>query len=245
MSVEAREDRLEQLQESYREQLAALRGHIAHAPEEEAGQCLEDAHAAGVRWFNAFERTLDEYSMPGLELSQDMIVRKAEDAVGIVTVIINHWSTVRAVCAKYGIAPPVPSETAYASIQRVIKRFEPDDKVESMKERFREAGLPVSGFESKTKHSGWNKKNYLAVQMIVGVPMLIAAGWLIFNYQNLTGMQYLFTRILTTTAITLIGASTIEGTVNVNWSMKQSLVIRATGWIAIFILLYFVNPPAV
>jgi hypothetical protein len=243
MGVESREDRLEILKAKHIENLETVRHHLEkRANVENINDLIYTLHSSGVNYFNEFERTLDEYSLPEICLSKDIINRKVEDTINIIETIIYHWNLIKKLCSMCKTDCPKPSPTAYASIQRVIKRFSPN-LINDVEKQFQENGLPVYGFKSKSKHSGWKEKTKIKTQLILGLPLLIISGILIFLVPSLTGMQYLFLRLILSLGITLIGTSTIEGTMKLNWSIKQSLVINATGWIAIFILIYYFNPP--
>lgn len=244
MGVIEREDNLEELKESYYNNLHICLETLKDSEKRKNKQkLLNDTHASAVKYFNAFERTLDEYSLDEIEISADVINRKIEDTINIIDVICKHWEVILRFSEKYNLVAPKPSSTAYASIQRVIKRFD-KKSVKTLKNKFVESGLPVYGFEDKKKHSGWVKNKFIInTQIIIGIILLVIAGGLIFVFPNLTEMQYMFVRVLSSLGIVLTGVTLIEGSINVNWSLQKSLVIKASGWIAIFILLYYVNPP--
>lgn len=201
-------------------------------------------HNKGVTFFNLFERSIDEYGLPYFELNKDTKNRKIEDAIGLVEVLVNHWTTLRQISDKYSISCPTPSSNAYSSVQRLLKYFE-KEKSNELKNKFMAAKLPTKGFDDKTKFSGWKigSLNLTITQIVVGLIFTIVTGLLIFKYDVLTGMQYMFCRIVFVTGITLIGSALIEGTVNINWTLQKSLTIKAVGWIAIFILLLYKNIP--
>lgn len=211
---------------------------------EEVQNKMTSLHSKGVNFFNLFERSIDEYGLPYFELNRDTKNRKIEDAEGIIDVIINHWTTLRLISEKYEIASPSPSDKAYSSIQRLLKYFQPD-KFEEFKSKFMNANLPTNGFDSKAKFSGWQigSRNLTISQIAIGLLFTIVTGFLIFQFNTMTGMQYMFCRIGFVTGITLIGSALIEGTVNINWTIQKSLTIKAVGWIGIFILLLYKNLP--
>ncbi len=242
MGVEAREDKLDELKDHYYKGLNnTIESIKSEQIKDNIAKMVSEMHHSGVLFFNSFERTLDEYSLPEINVSKDVINRKVEDTVNMIETILSHWKTVYALSDKYALNRPKPSQTAYASIQRVIKKFRPEI-VKDVEKEFSELELPLYGFKNTRTHSGWAKRS-LSIQLKIGIPLLIITGVLIFLVPNLNGTQYLFLRVIMALAITLIGATTIEGTINVDWTMKTSLTVRATGWIAIFILLYFFNPP--
>ena len=201
-------------------------------------------HNKGVTFFNLFERSIDEYGLPYFELNRDTKNRKIEDAEGLVDVIINHWTTLRQLSEKFSVNCPTPSTSAYSSVQRLLNYFE-KEKSNELRNKFMAAKLPTKGFDNKAKFSGWKigGRNLTVTQIAVGLVFTIVTGLLIFKYDILTGMQYMFCRIVFVTGITLIGSALIEGTVNINWTIQKSLTIKAVGWIAIFLLLLYKNMP--
>lgn len=241
MGVEEREDNLDNLKKKHKKKTRNILNLLKNN-EPVDNKIILDLHDSAVVYFNAFERTLDEYSLQDIELSDDVITRKVEDTINMVDTIITHWKTIQLICNKFSLPQIEPSCTSYATIQRVIKRFKPD-MVEGMKGKFVSVNLPLYGFNDKSKHSGWIKPNKVRLQLIMGIILLIVSGSLIFLVPNLTGSQYIFTRLILTLSVSLIGVATIEGSLKLNWSMTKTLFISATGWIAIFILIYFLNPP--
>ncbi|NVO11477.1 MAG: hypothetical protein HXX16_16055 [Bacteroidales bacterium] len=90
----------------------------------------------------------------------------------------------------------------------------------------------------------FGSRNLTIIQIVIGLVFGIATGYLIFNYTTMTGMQYFFCRVFLSLGITLIGSAFLEGTVKINWTISKVLSVKAFGWIAIFILLYYFNPPS-
>lgn len=203
-------------------------------------------HNKGVSFFNIFERSIDEYSLPYFKLNIDTKNRKIEDAEAIIDLILNHWETLRSISVKYSLITPVPSVNAYSSIQRFLKCFQPK-KVEELKDKFMAANLPTNGFENKTQFSGWQigSRNLTITQIIIGLLFILAAGLIIFNKEDLTGMQYFFSRAVLSLGLTIIGSALLEGTVKLDWTIQKSITIKAVGWVALFIMLYYINPPSI
>ena len=215
-----------------------LTGKETYRPTEICGRC----HTSGVAYFNAFERTIDEYSLPSFEISQDIINRKGEDALNMVDTITAHWKMLRSLSEKHGLLAPEPSPTAYASLQRVIKRFYPS-AVEEVSKKFRDAQLPVHGFESKTKHTGWKMKKNVTIQLVVGCLCIAIGGILAFVYKEPTAVQYMFLRGLFVLGFVGIAVGILVGTVKLKWSIGTSLLVTATGGFGLLILIYYWNPP--
>ena len=182
------------------------------------------------------------YGLPDNQISQDVINRKGEDALNFVDTIIGHWTMLRRFCTKYGLQAPAPSATSYASLQRVIKKFYPD-LADANATKFRQASLPVHGFEHKTKHSGWKVKKNVATQLVVGAACLILGCILAFLSSHPTGIQYLFMRGFFALGVVGVAVGILVGTVNLKWSVTKSLIVTASGGFALLLLIHFFNPP--
>jgi uncharacterized integral membrane protein len=206
---------------------------------------MTELHNKGVTFFNLFERSIDEYGLPYFELNIDTKNRKVEDAICLVDVIINHWTTLRQLSEKFSVSCPTPSTTAYSSIQRLIKYFE-KEKSKELKNKFMAAKLPTQGFDDKAKFSGWQigSLNLTITQIVVGLVFILITGLIIFNKDVLNGMQYFFSRAVLSLGLTLIGSALLEGTVKLDWTIQKSITIKAVGWVALFIMLYYFNPPS-
>jgi hypothetical protein len=211
---------------------------------EEVTDIINELHSKGVAYFNQFTRSIDEYGLKSFELNPDTKNRKIEDALNIIDVILLHWKTLEMLSEKHSLNKIRPSDSAYASIQRFIRHFHPE-RTEELKQKFMNAELPVSGFEGNS-HSGWKigEKKMTITQLVLGLVFVIATGIIIFTYPIMSGMEYLFIRALLSLGLTLIGTALFEGTVELNWTIKKSLTVKATSWVALFILLNFINPPS-
>lgn len=216
----------------------------APTPDEVQKQITE-LHSKGVTFFNLFERSIDEYGLSYFKLNIDTKNRKIEDTKGIVDVIINHWNTLQSLSENFSITCPTPSTDAYSSIQRLLKYFE-KEKSNKFKDKFMVANLPTNGFDNKTKFSGWQigSRNLTITQIAVGLVFILITGLIIFNKDTLNGMQYFFNRAILSLGLTLIGSALLEGTVKLDWTIQKSITIKAVGWVALFIMLYYFNPPS-
>lgn len=242
MTIPAREDKLQELRTAYVAQMRMVVDGLAAGNLPDSQNVCASFHQAGVNYFNEFERTLDEYGLPEYEISQDIITRKGEDAINFVDTIIGHWRVLRKFCVKYSLHTPEPSTTAYASLQRVIKKSFPG-QTRAYEEKFRQEMLPVHGFTTNAKHSGFKMKTKIAIPTIVGAVCLIIGTILAFVFNHPNGIQYLFIRGFYVLGIVGVAVGILVGTVKLQWSMTKSILISATGGFALLIIIYYWNPP--
>jgi len=80
-------------------------------------------------------------------------------------------------------------------------------------------------------------------QIIISAICLIVGTFLAFYFKTPTGIQYLFIRGFFVLGVVGIAVAILVGTVNLKWSATKSLAVTATGGFALFILIYYLNPP--
>lgn len=239
-SITDREAELEQLYQDYCIKLEVIVTKLAEKRDSfDYRKVFNDAQNTGTTYFNRFDTSLDDYL--SLDINPDQAVRKPEDAINIVPLIVRHWRVVRKYCKQFNLPVPEASPTAYATIQRVIKKFYPV-KVLEIRKQFTDMALPTEGFDSKSEHTGWKKR--APYEVIAGIIIFIASGILVFTFNDPTGVQYIYLKLAMAIggSITLMGLG--HGFINIKWSMTKNLLIVAGGTVALFILLYFLNPPS-
>lgn len=154
MSVTDHENKLETLREDYfRATEEFIKKSLLSDIESPQDEMMR-FHKSATTFFNFFERTLDEEGLPENIINSETATRKVEDTINIVTPIISHWEIIKTFCVKFNLSCPEPSETAYASIQRVIKSYKPE-KAQEIRTKFVNAKLPTYGFDDKALHKSW------------------------------------------------------------------------------------------
>ncbi|HEX3387318.1 MAG TPA: hypothetical protein VHS53_19095, partial [Mucilaginibacter sp.] len=152
---------------------------------------------------------------------------------------------IRLVAQKNQIRGRIVSDKSYNTVQSFINTFASAEVKKSFKERFQKDNISTDGFNQKFRKT--MEKKYLHIQLYVGIPLLLICGFIIFFgehylHQRFNGIQLIFLKALLSLSISAVGSSVIEGTANVNWKMQTALTVRAAGWVAVFLLLYFLNP---
>lgn len=267
-TVSDREDRIIIYKDEYSEKLREFLTLLKDNRDKDEIQAkVNELHDNAVKYFNEFERTCDEYNSHDYNLSEDTIVRKAEDALNIWEVICFHWRVLFEVQKKIYIFIPNPQETAYASIQRIIKKRFPE-RVEDYKNQFKCLNLPVYGFENKSKHTVWKMKkpiwlivaiiitiigfiiailtlnltDYQKLELYIGIASMILSGLILFSKSKINATQFLFVKGLLAIGLSSLLVASTQAFIEVKWNLTTDLLITASGGIAIFLLLYKFSP---
>jgi hypothetical protein len=207
---------------------------------------IQVVHPKAVKYFNKFERSLDEYDLPYFRLNRNTVNRKKEDAIVVADLIIGFWELIHSATEKYGAQAIFPSNESYGSIQRFIKEHRPD-KTNELEKKFMAQNIPTTGFNKKGgKHTGWKigSRKTTITQIVIGLCLLSVAGILIFLKVDMNGIQYLFSRAILSLGLTLVGTALLEGSLEVNWSLGSAITIKAIGWVGLLVMFYLVNPPS-
>lgn len=162
-----------------------------------------------------------------------------------IAVSLKLNEVIRLAAQKNQISGRIVSDKSYNTVQSFINTFASADVIKKFKEGFQKNNISLEGFNQKFKKT--MKKKYLYIQLWVGIPLLLICGFIIFFgehylHQRFNGIQLIFLKALLSLSTSAVGSSVIEGTANINWKMQTALTVRAAGWVAIFLLLYFLNP---
>lgn len=145
---------------------------------------------------------------------------------------------------KHNLKPFVINENSYLTIQKMVNTFSSKSDKEKFLNDFSKRNLPIKGFNLKFKKV---KGKYLRLQLYIGIPLLLISIALIFLGEGylgkpFNGIQLIILKALIALSISIVGSSLIEGNVETNWTFQKGLTIRAIGWVAVFLLIYFLNP---
>lgn len=146
---------------------------------------------------------------------------------------------------KENIPDVLQSKNAYITMQRFLNSFAEQKIKDEIKQKFINQNVSVTGFNQKFTRT--MKSKFIRVQLWIGIPLFIICGTAILFTELITGkpfngIQLIFLKGFFALSISIVASSLIEGNARLKWSMQQGLVFRAAGWIAVFLLLYFLNP---
>lgn len=157
---------------------------------------------------------------------------------------IKVYDIVDKLINKHKLLPISFDEKRYITIQKLVNTFSSKSKRTELLKEFESRDISIIGFQQKFKRV--NKK-LIKVQLVVGIPLLIISLVIIFAgelYLNkkFNGMQLIALRAILALSISLIGSSLIQGNVKTSWNIVSGVTLTAVGWVAVFLLLYFINP---
>ncbi len=153
--------------------------------------------------------------------------------------------TLYSIAKKESVSYVQQSKNAYITMQRFLNTFA-DEKIKNdIKQKFSNQNISTIGFNQKFTRT--MKSKFIKLQLWIGIPLLLLCGVAILFTESIigkpfNGIQLIFLKGFFSLTISIVASSLIEGSARVNWTMQQGLVIRAAGWVAVFLLLYFLNP---
>jgi hypothetical protein len=239
---------LKERYESSLQSFLALPQDAAHVTDRR--NSLQEWHAAGVRYFNAFERLISLGALAGADRDNTWYTDKAETAANLLETIENHYRTLAVKADELRLSRDLfkPSVKAYSNMQRLVKATDNAHATE-LRGRFASANLPTHGFdtnESKKSDASeggvytpalWEKVVCaLAAIFVLGLICVIVIRNEPFADPNIA----VLVRIFTSLAAAALG-STIPGFLHISWKGQGGL-IRAGGALALFVLTYVWTP---
>lgn len=162
-----------------------------------------------------------------------------------IPISLNINDCLKMICEKHQIPYVRISDKSYMTIQRFINTFSSPEKVKEFESKFQNKNISIDGF--KFKFYKTMKAKFIKLQLWVGIPLLLLSGiTVIFGERiiekDFNGIQLIFIKALISLSISIVGSSLVEGNANIHWTLRKGLTIRAVSWVAIFLLIYFLNP---
>lgn len=188
----------------------------------------------GNQYFNFAEKFVIETKLAGIHNDGDALIDLAESCYAVLESYIKHLDFIKSNENLLGCEYEIPPFIAN-NMQRMVKKYLSKEKVASLRESFIERNLSTEGFDVKAPKD----KNSGTVPLWIGGVLLTIPIVALFFIPEPSSYQFFAFRV----CFSLGGAgvaSHIPGWLNVN--IKNW--VKAGGAIAIFVLLWFFNPPA-
>lgn len=204
---------------------------------------FHEFHRAGVAFFNAFEDSIAVDSLLGADHDSTWYSGKAESASNVLGTIVLHFRVVKEKAGRAGRSPSDfwPSPTAYAAMQRIVKRVV-RQQADTLRKDFLSLGLPTYGFDHDEKEKRRMAKWQKITGVCFGIAFVVVLLILAVVVPTPTAQQFFVFRTVLALAAGACAAM-LTGFLNVEGRIK-SLSIRAGAGLAVFVIVYVVNPPA-
>ncbi len=223
------------------------------------GLCdFNDVHMIACDFFNYLDTCASQNKTSSKTVDSDWNQWLAETCLNVLDTIHEHYST-------YKLLSPnefrLPSRTAFASMQRLVKEHYHDNVLLEIKSKFVESSLPIFGFDTRKKISV--AKVILSVSMLVISALLITIAMVFpgeYNIPFILGIGFFFVLFIallfiphptshqhdtlrTLLSIAAAGViTTFPGFIEFTYTNKAGYSITAFGSIAIFLVVYLINP---
>lgn len=197
-----------------------------------------------IYFFNYVEQFVGQSGLLGAHKNGLWVTGFAETCYSVLEIVIQHYIIFEKYknVSKYKLQ--MPCKNSYANMQRMIKEYLPEEQWSSMKNTFEKYNLPVSGFIYKKSPDMKDKPIWEKIVLIIlSVIFLVSIAILAFFIPNPSEFQIFIFRGIFALGCSII-AALIPGFLSVE-SRFNNFMIKATGAICIFIIVWLVNPPQI
>ncbi|MCH1783507.1 hypothetical protein [Psychrobacter glaciei] len=204
---------------------------------------IRSCHESALNYFNYVEQFVGNSGLLGAHKNGKWVTGFAESCYAVLETVIQHFNFIESYKTnRYPDTLFKPSAFAFANMQRMVKEYIPT-KAAVLKKDLVDSRLPVSGFESSASA---DKDWYFYFKEILGIVfgfiVVIGVSWFAIETPEPSTSQFFIMRALFALSLAAIGGL-IPGFLSIKTNSKY-IIIRATGAIAIFVIVWLINPPA-
>ncbi len=197
----------------------------------------------GASYFNYIENFVGNSGLLGAHVNGKWVTGFAETCHSVLKAFIVHVNFLRSHSETLLGALEQPDDSAYANMQRMTKEYLQKDKWIRLERQFKENSLPIAGFNYSGANDlnetpKWQLISGLVIGLLFALIVLIAAIFI----PSPTPTQFFIFRGIFAVSLAAI-AAIIPGLLTVE-SRFQKFSVRATGAIAVFVIVWMLNPPA-
>lgn len=242
-SVLEAEAEIERLKQAYMAHLNPIVIKIHESGDQPSLLDLLTCQKLGAKYFNFIESFVGSSGLLGAHANGKWVTGFAETCHSVLKAFVVHVNFLRSYSDTFAGALEQPDTAAYANMQRMAKEYLPRVRWQQIESLFKENTLPIAGFE----YTGANDLNktpkwQLVTGLIIGGVFALLILILAIRIPSPTPTQFFVFRGVFSVSLAAISAI-IPGLLNVE-SRFQKFSIRATGAIAVFIIVWLLNPPA-
>ncbi|EJI1394755.1 hypothetical protein NDL37_004522 [Vibrio parahaemolyticus] len=237
------ESELATLKQCYIDYLTPIVLRIQETGVEPTLEELLKCQQLGSKYFNFVENFVGNSGLLGAHANGKWVTGFAETCHSVLSAYVVHVNFLKSYSNVLKGSLDEPNINAYANMQRMVKEYLLKENWQQLHELFKTNCLPISGFEytgvtDLQDTPKWQLISGLVVGLFFSVAILVA----VIFIPNPTGTQFFVFRGLFSISMAAI-AAVIPGLLNVE-SRYQQFSIKATGAIAVFVIVWLINPPA-
>lgn len=237
------EEKIEKLKQQYMDVLQPLAiEYNSHKVSPSAEQLIE-CQRKGNTYFNYVENFVGNSGLLGAHVNGKWVTGFAETCHAVLESYLLHIVFLRSHSSALGSSYQESTSQAYANMQRMTKEYLEKNTWKALERKFDENRLPVSGFKCTGASDLQKIPNWQLISgLLIGVLFLLVLFVLAVMIPNPTNWQAFIFRGGFAISLSAI-AAIVPGLLTVE-SRIQKMSIRATGAIAVFVIVWLVNPPA-
>lgn len=249
--MERQREKIRELQLSYNTDLEEFKKNIPNKSLD-----FTKAHSSGIDFFNYLEEIVSQNNstLDGEHNSWHQWL--AETCYHVLMDIVEHYKILKMIGKRF----QKPSPTSFSAMQRIVKKYFSSDIHKELKNKFLAEDLPVYGFNVKERINMKRLGLSILVVIIMAllfvlvfffnkiIPIPLSIGLLFTTLlviisiyvKNPTPFQYFIFRSLLSVCIPGLLVC-FPGFIEVSYE-KAGMSITAIGLLAIFLLIYKMNP---
>nr|WP_314623741.1 hypothetical protein [uncultured Noviherbaspirillum sp.] len=211
---------------------------------------LLEVQQEGTAYFNFVENFVGDSGLLGAHANGRWVTGFAEDCYAILDSLINHILFLRSYSNSLSEADAIIElqGTAYANMQRMVVEYLDKKKSQELKKRFIENRLPIYGFDTPAAEDVKPIQRWqLVTGFIIGCVLVSASVGLAVSIPTPTAWQQFIFRGAMAIGVALI-TSIVPGFINLTAKLNGLagyFKLVAGGSLAIFVLIWLLNPPIV
>ena len=242
-SVLIAESEIEKLKQNYIAHLTPIVLRIQKENKEPSLEELLVSQQLGTKYFNFVENFVGNSGLLGAHANGKWVTGFAETCQSILKALVIHIKFLRSYSNIIKDISVEPQTSAYSNMQRITKEYLSKKHWKELETLFIENSLPIVG----SKYAGANDiketpKWQLITGLIIGCVFALIILISVIFIPNPTSTQFFIFRGVFAISLAAI-ATVIPGLLNVE-SRFQGFYIKATGAIAVFVIVWLLNPPA-
>ena len=237
------EAEIEQLKQTYMDHLNPIVIKMYDHAESPSLQDLLTCQRLGAKYFNFIENFVGNSGLLGAHANGKWVTGFAETCHSVLEAFVVHVNFLRSHSDTLKGALEQPDYGAYANMQRMTKEYLPKVQWQQLESLFKKNSLPVAGFEFAGANDlretpKWQLITGLFIGVLFALIILLTA---IFIPSPSPTQFFIFRGIFAVSMAAI--AAIIPGLLHVE-SRFQKFSIRATGAIAVLVIIWLLNPPA-